>query len=38
MTLVAWAVFLLVTAYTIWDGVRRTAGAKTMEEIGRAHV
>ncbi len=31
MTLVAWAVFLLVTAYTIWDGVRRTAGAKTME-------
>jgi Na+/proline symporter len=31
MTWVAWAVFLLVTGYTIWDGVRRTAGAKTME-------
>jgi Na+/proline symporter len=31
MTFVAWAVFLVVTAYTIWDGVRRTLGAKTME-------
>jgi Na+/proline symporter len=31
MTLVAWLVFLLVTAYTIWDGVRRTIGSKTME-------
>jgi Na+/proline symporter len=31
MTLTAWAVFLLVTAYTIWDGVRRTIGSKTME-------
>ena len=31
MTFTAWAVFLLVTAYTIWDGVRRTIGAKTME-------
>jgi Na+/proline symporter len=31
MTFSAWAVFLLVTAYTIWDGVRRTIGTKTME-------
>ena len=31
MTFTAWAVFLLVTAYTIWDGVRRTIGSKTME-------
>ncbi len=31
MTLVAWLVFLLITAYTIWDGVRRTIGEKTME-------
>ena len=31
MTFWAWAVFLLVTGYTIWDGVRRTIGSKTME-------
>ena len=31
MTLVAWLVFALATIYTIWDGVRRTAGATTME-------
>jgi Na+/proline symporter len=31
MTTTAWLVFLLVTAYTIWDGVRRTIGSKTME-------
>ena len=31
MTATAWCVFLLVTAYTIWDGVRRTIGSKTME-------
>lgn len=31
MTTTAWIVFLLVTAYTIWDGVRRTIGSKTME-------
>lgn len=31
MTPIAWLVFLLVTSYTIWDGVRRTIGAKTME-------
>lgn len=31
MTFSAWAVFLLLTAYTIWDGVRRSIGAKDME-------
>lgn len=31
MNWVAWVVFLAVTLYTIWDGVRRTAGAKTMD-------
>ncbi len=31
MNWVAWAVFAVVTLYTIWDGVRRTAGAKTMD-------
>ena len=31
MTFWAWVVFLLATAYTIGDGLRRTAGAKTME-------
>ena len=31
MTWAGWSVFLLVTAYTIWDGVRRTIGARTME-------
>ncbi len=31
MTTTAWLVFLLITAYTIWDGVRRTIGSKTME-------
>ena len=31
MTFWAWAVFLLVTGYTIWDGVRRTIGVKTMD-------
>ena len=31
MNWVAWTVFIVVTLYTIWDGVRRTAGAKTME-------
>lgn len=31
MNWVAWAVFAAVTLYTIWDGVRRTAGAKTMD-------
>jgi len=33
MTFVAWAVFLVATGYTIWDGVRRTIGAKSMEEF-----
>lgn len=31
MTPVAWLVFALLTAYTIWDGVRRTRGAKSLE-------
>lgn len=31
MTAIAWLVFAVVTLYTIWDGVRRTAGAKTMD-------
>lgn len=31
MTATAWLVFLVVTAYTIWDGVRRTIGSKTMD-------
>lgn len=31
MNWLAWTVFLLATAYTIWDGVRRTMGARTME-------
>jgi Na+/proline symporter len=31
MTFWAWVVFLLAIAYTIGDGLRRTAGAKTME-------
>lgn len=31
MSFWAWAVFLVATLYTIWDGVRRTVGSKTME-------
>lgn len=31
MTFVAWLVFALVTGYTIWDGVRRTRGAKNLD-------
>ena len=31
MTWVAWLVFVAVTGYTIWDGVRRTRGAKDLE-------
>lgn len=31
MTFVAWIVFLAATGYTIWDGVRRTRGAKDLE-------
>lgn len=31
MNWLAITVFVAVTAYTIWDGVRRTIGAKTME-------
>jgi Na+/proline symporter len=31
MPLVAWIVFLAVTGYTIWDGVRRSRGAKDLE-------
>ncbi len=31
MNWVAWLVFALATIYTIWDGVRRTVGATTME-------
>ena len=31
MTLIAWIVFLAATGYTIWDGVRRTRGAKDLE-------
>lgn len=33
MSLWAWAVFLLLTGYTIWDGVRRTKGAKSLEDF-----
>lgn len=33
MTFWAWAVFLLVTGYTIWDGVRRTIGARSLEDF-----
>lgn len=31
MTPVAWIVFLAATIYTIWDGVRRSRGAKDLE-------
>jgi len=31
MTLVAWIVFLAAIGYTIWDGVRRSRGAKDLE-------
>lgn len=31
MTFVAWIVFLAATGYAIWDGVRRTRGAKDLE-------
>src|SRR5262245_22520368 len=31
MTLVAWIVFLAATFYTIWDGLRRSRGAKDLE-------
>jgi Na+/proline symporter len=31
VTFSAWVVFLLVTLYTIWDGVRRSRGARDLE-------
>ena len=31
MSFWAWAVFVVATLYTIWDGVRRTMGAKDLE-------
>jgi len=33
MSVWAWAVFLLATGYTIWDGVRRTLGARSLEDF-----
>jgi SSS family transporter len=32
MSAVAWLVFAAFLAYVVWDGVRRTAGARTLDE------